>query len=966
MQPGFPPDHDESIPRQDRNHSVHIVMNRHPSSSIRIVQDSMVAVISRVPCCLIGLLLVAGSLPAQDERVDDADGSAHFQELDTDGNGVLTEEELLHEPGELTADELRQRLCVFDLDQNQALSLEEFRTLPNVVARPKRGPLPDPLAAEVQQDVEQALSQLIVPVAAAELTQKWRSQLPETVPLRKELWDYNADGRIDVDEARRGLEIAYGLRRPDGHSARLPNGFVYNGSYFNHLDANRDGRLTREEFTSQHYAGASSAQSIFHVADLNQNDELEFTEIDAAGLFLTDVPQEFLKWDKNHDGSLNVAELQLGESWQRNLAPHMLPAFDRNADGELSLAEFQCCPLGNPLMNWTSLRVDQNRDGQLSLVEFFGESTLCGSGLAAEYFELLDRNQDRQLSLTEFTFSVNHAKLTTAQLLAIYDRDADQQVSLLELFSPPGQPLLKQPGDILIFQHVQLFHSADQDGNGVLSQAEFAATPGLHVAATLEARLRRDLLPKFQLLDQDHNHALTREEYETTASAAELMMNRQDFTIGDFDDSGTLSFVEYACLPSVSGIQLRPAVVDPVLEEVHRVLAEIRPRWQNPSTGRSSRIAPSEAARLLSLSCPSISLADLVGWDLNRDGAYQFPEIQRGLEQWYGVRAATGEWLHRPNGQVFNLRTVRDADRDHNSRLTHEEFLLSYWKHGAEAESDFRRADANQDRQLSLTELLSSDLYWIDTQVEFRRFDIDQNGKISIDELRKRSRPHEQRIAAIVFPAFDTNRDQQLSFREYRLTPLANPVHDYDARRWDVDYDGQLSLMEFHRSPENLRQGLGLSQFFFSRLDQNRDQALTYAEFRFSADLKREPVNVVFQILDTNSDDQLQLAELLARERPRGNSAWARRVSEQRSMEVEDAFLSADINRDRALSLQEFSAERATIRQVVLGLTLQRTPASSTSSANAFGSRWQMLAFIGVNVCLFLGLGWWQFRRRLN
>jgi len=890
-----------------------------------------------------------------------------FQQLDTDGNRELSQAEFLAgkfpqaDETELSTDQLEQRFLLFDRDESHSLSVEEFLTIPGLIEKEDRGDVADPLAETIQNEVERLAAGLPLPVSAQDLPVKWRGIMPDSIPLNPEDWDTNQDQNIDRDEAQRGLEIAFGLRRPDGELARGSQGFVFNGSYFNHLDSNQDRRLSKRELIARYHLGPELALTFLQAADQNHDDQLDLQEIDAAGLFQTDIANEFLKWDRNFDGQISAAELQQGGTWQRNLAIHMLPAFDENQDRQLSLLEYLRSPLGNPLENWTSLRIDQNGDGHLDLQEFFSSRTLCCSGLAALYFHKLDQNQDGRLALNEFSFHVDPSKLAADQLLAIHDRNGDGMVSLLELFSLPGRPEWKSTSDILIPGHIEQFHDADENQDGLLSQQEFFNAPELHLIAQTEARLRQELWPRFSALDRDGNGELNAEEWSQFAASPEQNTLQQDFRIADTDESSTLNFVEFTSIPMLNSVHLRPSVIDPIQENSMRLLSRLRPHWKE----KDSRLAADEVARFIQRELPFFSLVDLVGWDTNSDGAYQFSEVRFGLQKLFAIKAPTGQWLRRRNGQVFNWRTVQDADRDNNQKLSRDEFIAIDWKQDGGAQSRFRQADFNQDQQLSLSELLHSDLFWIDTQMEFRRYDTDQDGLISPAELKKQSRSFERRMATLIFPAFDANGDQQLSFREFRNSPLANPVHDYDSRRWDQNYDGKLSLMEFHRSPTESRIALGLSQQFFLLLDTNRDQFLSFAEMAFSADLKKLPSAAVFEMLDINRDGGLELSELLKREQPRDQSAWAKRNSQQRSMEVEDAFLVADLDRNKSLSLVEFQNEKSNIRDVVLGMTLHRRPVKATvdAASRMSGQFWLISSVIGANLLLFLGVAFWRWKR---
>ncbi|SFJ48425.1 EF-hand domain-containing protein [Planctomicrobium piriforme] len=880
-----------------------------------------------------------------------------FAKLDANGDRQLTVDELLAWHGLLPPQALRQRLVVFDLNQDRQLNLDEFRTVPGFVSIEQRAALELMKLTKTQAQVESVLSRLPVPVNNKDITTKWSGKLPVGIPLEAALWDRNQNQQIDVDEARLGLETAYGLRRGDGAIARWANGTAFNDSFFVSLDRDDDELIERKEFVAEYKGGSRPAGELFDLADQNHDDRLSRAEADAAELFRSDLPNQFLKLDQNGDSVLSIQELQQAPSWQQPLATRLLPGFDQNQDGGLSLGEYLDSPFGHPLFNWFTPRVDRNGDGFLDLAEFTPNGTLTCTALAGEFFRKLDQNHDERLSLHEVDMTVDEQRLPPHRLIGLRDRNGDGLLSVIELYSALGKELPEQ-SQVLVPRHQRLFEESDKNGDRLLSVAELESQPELIAVAELEGTLRNRVWPSFLRRDRDQDGHLDLVEWLAGQPETALAAFQQEFGICDFDRNGNLSFIEFACMPSLWPLQQRPMVVDPIENEVQSLLNLA----QNADT-QSAGLTPARLLKLTALELGDLNELDLLAWDDDKDGLLQTGEIRSHLEVLYGLKMPSGSRLRRANGQVFDARTFRYADTNHDNRLVKGEFLARYWKTGSEADADFARTDINGDGELSLAELLTGEPFWIETQSEFRRFDQNQDALLTAEELHRHARRHERQTVQWIFPAFDLNRDGSLTFSEFRSTPLANPLQDDNIARWDLDHNGSLSRQEFETAKAPLHRGL--SQMFFRRLDANRDQALTMDEFRFEINPRRARPDVLFDRLDANNDGILALEELLERERPTDNRDWAKRKFERRSLNLTDAFARTDSDRNQQINRDEFLAVGTPLQSVARG-TPETAPdlrAAGVSKSGTIGINWRLTSFVCANLVIAVGLGWWYFRR---
>jgi hypothetical protein len=80
-------------------------------------------------------------------------------------------------------------------------------------------------------------------------------------------------------------------------------------------------------------------------------------------------------------------------------------------------------------------------------------------------------------------------------------------------------------------------------------------------------------------------------------------------------------------------------------------------------------------------------------------------------------------------------------------------------------------------------------------------------------------------------------------------------------------------------------------------------------------------------------------------------------------MELEEAFLEADGDKDKALTLAEFKGGAQPVLQAIAGRSV--VPVSAAAGAHLPRAGWngRLLALIGLNVLVFAGLGVWQYRR---
>ncbi len=368
----------------------------------------------RVALCLLFLAVGAGSaqgLAADEQQLAAKKVSRSFARADRNSDQKLSLEEFLVD--RVPAEEAKRDFLLFDLDADDALSLAEFSTIPTVVEAEHRGPLPDPMQVLVDQ-VMSALDKSLnnwnenpkVEIDAQAFTAAFSKRFEKYTPqLADREADPDGNGKVTRDEARRFLEIQFGVRRGDGKLLRLPNGRVVNYMLYLHVDLNKNDKLERAEFIERSYGDAGVAQE-FDAANADRDDSLSFDEwCRVPGRSMTDPVLEFRQMDTNFDADVDPQELLAGTpDWKHQITASVFPGFDLNRDGRLSLPEYRLTMQANMVLPWQTLFSDSDGDGALSFAEFKFEPMLFPL-LRLLYFNRLDLNSNGQLDPNEFTFT---------------------------------------------------------------------------------------------------------------------------------------------------------------------------------------------------------------------------------------------------------------------------------------------------------------------------------------------------------------------------------------------------------------------------------------------------------------------------------------------------------------------------------------------------------------------------------
>lgn len=125
----------------------------------------------------------------------------------------------------------------------------------------------------------------------------------------------------------------------------------------------------------------------------------------------------------------------------------------------------------------------------------------------------------------------------------------------------------------------------------------------------------------------------------------------------------------------------------------------------------------------------------------------------------------------------------------------------------------------------------------------------------------------------------------------------------YPFMKMDTDKDGRISLAEFEAfSPT--RKGVKDCNEMFAKLDLNKDGYISLEEvkrYKFGHKKKRHHLLTLFETLDTNSDNMLDIKEFEKRKE---------QIEKNRKTRKAERFAQLDSNKDGFITQEEFDAQR--------------------------------------------------------
>jgi Ca2+-binding EF-hand superfamily protein len=263
--------------------------------------------------------------------------------------------------------------------------------------------------------------------------------------------------RVSILLAGTAIAVALGATAfaQTGPGTKSP-GERFRTQFFERLDADKDGKITKPE-----YEASRSAE--FKAADKNGDGAISKEEFAAYGDQRRGefVDRMFARLDKNGDGKLDAAELAAGRGKDRAARGDRAEKGDRSEkSGRADRGERRGDRAGRRI-NFE--RADAAKKGFLTLEDLTKLRSARFEGAMKKRFERLDTNRDGKLTGDELPAERKDAILRA-------DANKDGAVTLEELAARPRQFFVRR---------IEVeFKALDADGDGKLTKAEVDAARG--------------------------------------------------------------------------------------------------------------------------------------------------------------------------------------------------------------------------------------------------------------------------------------------------------------------------------------------------------------------------------------------------------------------------------------------------------------------------------------------------------
>jgi len=680
-----------------------------------------------------------------------------FRKYDADGDGSITEEEMVNgmtEFKDFTKDQAKFAFELADTNSDGKIDIAEFVSLMF------------PTAKE----------------AIANLRKAFKG--PDDVIRKFQVWDSNGDGKISFEELKEAAtkDSTRFLTEEDVNSIFIVG------------DLNLDGEIDECEF---------SKLMIPSIADIVAKFRYAHRSVD-------DVRKAFKTYDRDGDGAIDKAELHKAlTNYKFNFSDQevdiIFAAGDIDGDGHVDFEEFMylMCPSTAQIVkkfrdSYRTInevksafrKYDKNRDGGLSKSELSRMMMSTGHSFTDMEVDAImnlgDKDGDGEIDLEEFMLLMTPSASETlakirknitsiADVKGLFkdiDVDGDGLLSKEEMLSSPGCKFDNE-------QIEAIYELGDSNGDLVLDMGEFIAIM-YPAAGEALAKLSKnytsidEVKELFWRLDFDNDGSITKEEL----SDASIKFTHQEieaiFALGDINDDGAIDLEEFigVMYPSAATVagRLRGQYTD--INDVKKAFAKI-------DQNGDGKVSKEEVSSTNIFNNQEIAALFTLG-DSNNDGEIDLEEFIGVL---YPVVASALTKMTKDVRNVDDARFLfKTLDVDGDGLLSQEELRKSGCKFSArEIEALFAVGDVNGDGEIDINEFInvmcpgattvisriSAQFKCLeDIQECFSNMDVDGDGKITCDEMKQYSGLNEQEVNA-VFDLGDADRDGAIDFKEF-------------------------------------------------------------------------------------------------------------------------------------------------------------------------------------------------------
>jgi len=362
-----------------------------------------------------------------------ADVKGLFKDIDVDGDGLLSKEEMLNSPGcKFDKEQIEAIYELGDSNGDEVLDMGEFIAIMYPAAGEALAKLSKnyPNIDEVELLFRKLDFDNDGSITKAELSEGSIRFTPQEVEAIFALGDINDDGALDLEEF-------IGVMYPSAATVagRLRGQYTDINSVkkaFAKIDLDGDGKVTKEEVAKTDLFNNQEIDALFLLGDSNNDGEIDLEEfigvlypVVAAALakMMKDVHSVddarflFKQLDHDRDGLLSQEELRKsGCKFSAKEIEALFAVGDVNGDGEIDINEFinVMCPGATTVIARISAqfkclediqeeftKMDLDGDGKITREEMMEYSALNQQEVNA-VFDLGDTDRDGSIDLNEF------------------------------------------------------------------------------------------------------------------------------------------------------------------------------------------------------------------------------------------------------------------------------------------------------------------------------------------------------------------------------------------------------------------------------------------------------------------------------------------------------------------------------------------------------------------------------------